>query len=258
MTDPLIVDVYQYDIGGKPDWPKLVAAGPPWHGAIIKASEGVGGNVKWQREGAVWTRANWPAIRTAAGDRYGVDFWRGAYHYLLTRGDGRAQAEHYLRTIEDAGGWDQGDIFPIVDVEEGSGNDGTPKQQVIDCTTAWAEKVKIETGRDVILYAGHWVVELGIRDRMGCALLIYAAYTARLNAATSYAALGRQLSELWGWQYCGDGQGYVQGYPMRSPIGDVDISALTIAGGGAKALEWMRSNLVAEDPDPSTLSAPSR
>ena len=36
--DPLIVDCYQGD--GPKYWPKLAAAGAPWHGAILKATQG--------------------------------------------------------------------------------------------------------------------------------------------------------------------------------------------------------------------------
>lgn len=41
MTEALIVDLYEGDLGGKPDWAKLAAPGPPWHGAIVKVSEGL-------------------------------------------------------------------------------------------------------------------------------------------------------------------------------------------------------------------------
>jgi len=244
MTDPLLVDLYPYDVGGKPDWPALVAAGPPWHGAIVKVSEGVGGIVAWQTNLSAWFQQQWPAIRAAAGARYGVDFFRGGYHYLLAGVDGAAQADHYLQRIERAGGWGPGDLWPIVDVEEGSGNKARSRQEVIDSTTAFAEAVRRRTGREVVLYAGWWVASMGIRDRMGCSWLWCPSYTATLPAA-SYERIGWTLGEVLAWQYVGDGGGLLAGYPTRSPLGDTDISTVMIAGGGLAALEWLRGQLPA-------------
>jgi hypothetical protein len=81
VSGPLIVDVYPYDVDGKPDWPALVAAGQPWHGAIVKVSEGIGGIIAWQTNLCGWFQKQWPALRAAAGARYGIDFFRGGYRY---------------------------------------------------------------------------------------------------------------------------------------------------------------------------------
>ncbi len=242
VTDPLLVDIYPYNLDGKPDWAALVAAGPPWHGAILKVSEGVGGVVAWQQHLREWFQQQWPAVRAAAGERYGDDFFRGGYHYLLVGGGGAAQADHYLQRIERAGGWDHGDLWPIVDVEEGSGNKTRSRQEVIDTTTAFAEAVRARTGRGVVLYGGWWLASMGISDRMGCSWLWYPSYTATLPAA-SYERIGWTADELLAWQYVGGGKGKLDGYPKRSPLGDLDISAVTIAGGGAAAIAWLRANL---------------
>jgi len=246
MIDPLLVDVYPYDVGGRPDWPALVAAGPPWHGAIVKVSEGVGGIVAWQTSLSAWFDRQWPAIRAAAGARYGVDFFRGGYHYLLVGVDGVAQADHYLQRIERAGGWGHGDLWPIVDVDEGSGNKAWSRQQVIDTTTAFAEAVRGKTGRGVVLYGGWWLASMDIRDKMGCSWLWYPSYTAALPAA-GHERIGWTRDDLLAWQYVADGRGELPGYPKRSPLGDIDISALTIAGGGARALDWLRANLQVDE-----------
>ena len=89
MSDPLIVDVYAGDVAGKPDWSKLVAAGPPWHGAIIKATEGL-------HYAPPWFGWNWDAIRSASGSRFGVDFFRGCYHYLRFDLGGIEQARAFI------------------------------------------------------------------------------------------------------------------------------------------------------------------
>jgi hypothetical protein len=240
--DPLLVDVYPQDVGGTPDWPALVAAGPPWHGAILKVSEGAGGTAAWQLNLAAWFRNQWPAIRAVAGARYGVDFFRGGYHYLLIGVDAAKQAEHYLQRIEDAGGWGDGDLWPIVDVERGSGNDAHGKQETIERTTVFAQTVRARTGRGVVLYGGSWLAELGIRDKMGCSWLWLPRYTAVLPPE-SYERIGWALDDLFAWQYAGDGVGKLDGYPLTSPIGKTDVSAVTMAGGGTKALEWLRTTL---------------
>ena len=94
-------------------------------------------------------------MKDVGGDRYGQTWFRGAYHFLKFNKDGQAQADFYLKTINDAGGFDVGDILPIVDVELGGETNSNQKasaQQIIDCTSAWAERVKKETDQQVMLY----------------------------------------------------------------------------------------------------------
>jgi hypothetical protein len=155
---------------------------------------------------------------------------------------GAPQAEHYLQRIERAGGWGDGDLWPIASVEEGSGNKARSRQQVIDTTSAFAEAVRARTGRDVVLYGGWWLASMGLCDRMGCSWLWYPSCTETLPAE-SYERIGWTAGELLAWQYVEDGKGGPDGYPTRSPLGDTDLSALTIAGGGAAALAWLRANL---------------
>jgi hypothetical protein len=241
-SDPLLVDVYSLSRGGKPDWAALVAAGPPWHGATLKVSEGVGGGARWQLAMGQWFQAQWSAVREAAGDRYGEDFFRGGYHYLLIGVDGVAQADHYLQRIEAAGGWGPGDLWPIVTVEEGSGNRDNSPQAILDTTSAFVEAVRAKTGSAVMLRGGWWLADKRIRDKMGCSWLWYPNYTAQLPP-DRYEQLGWTREDLFAWQYVGGGKGARAGYPHQSPLGDTDISAVTIAGGGAAALAWLRANL---------------
>jgi hypothetical protein len=241
MLDPLLVDVYPEDVDGKPNWPALVAAGPPWHGAIIKVSDGVGGAAPWQVDLKAWFCKQWPAIREAAGPRYGVDFFRGGYAYLQIGLDGAKQADHYLQRIEAAGGWGDGDLWPIDDVEEDQ-NEMHGKQETIDTTTLFAETVRARTGRGVMLYGGSWIVDLEICDKMGCSWLWRPRYTATLPPE-SYEAMGWTRDEVVAWQYASEHGGKLAGYPMTSPIGATDLSAVIIAGGGENALEWLRTHL---------------
>lgn len=256
MTDPLIIDVSSHsrDTLSPSSWTELDLIGAPWHGVIVKATEGIGASGKsWERTLAAWFSDHWPAIRTRGGDRYGVDWLRGAYHFLRADGRGRAQAHHYLATIDRAGGWGVGDLWPVVDVEEGSGNGAVVAQHgraiVEDTARAFVETVNEELGRDVVLYAGWWLASIGIADRLGCEWLWYASYTRTLPAAV-YRRIGWSTDRLLLWQYDGSGtsDGSLTGYPTRAPIAhgkDVDINVLTLPGG----LTRLRSLLWAERPD---------
>ena len=133
-----------------------------------------------------------------------------------------------------------GDIVPIVDVE--LGNDGKPDangkvrprhpnwdasaQQIIDCTSAWAERVGAETGQQVMLYGNGAMRDKRIADRMGCDWLWIPRYTAALPR-DMYERAGWDLPSVAMWQYCGDGTASLPGYPRSVPgFGAVDISVV--------------------------------
>ncbi len=240
MTQPLFIDVYSGDLGGRPNWDHLVSLGSPWSGAIVKATEGI-------HYAPQWFETNWKHLGYVSGARYGVDFFRGAYHFLKFNTDGSAQADFYLAAVEAAGGWDVGDLWPIVDVELGSernSNQTATTRQIVDCTTAFADRVRKQAGRKVVLYGNGAMRDRGISDKMGCDFIWCARYTQTLPAAI-YERAGWTTDELIMWQYSGDGVAALKGYPAFPPgFGKCDVSALVKAGG----LEWLRANLWAERP----------
>jgi GH25 family lysozyme M1 (1,4-beta-N-acetylmuramidase) len=231
-TSQLIVDVYSGDLGGKPNWQGAAEAANVV-GAIIKATEGTAFDTQWFNQ-------NWPRVKEVAAERYGQTWFRGAYHFLKFNCDGTAQANFYLDAIDAAGGFDVGDIIPIVDVE--LGNDGKPDehgrvrprnsnwdasaQQIIDCTTAWAKRVKERSGQEVMLYGNGAMRDKSISDRMGCDWLWIPRYTATLPR-NMYERAGWSLDRVAMWQYCGDGAAALAGYPQQiENFGKVDISVL--------------------------------
>ncbi len=242
---PLFVDLYQKDLNGVPNWNVLEKLGPPWHGAILKATEGTYYHPPWFKH-------NWQLVRSVGltSGRYDTDtsdWFRGAYHFLKFNQDGVKQADFYLAAVEAAGGWDVGDFWPVVDVELGgekNSNQLASKQQIVDVTTAFAHRCTEILGRKVVLYGNGAMHERGITDRMGCSYLWPARYTETLPKRV-YEDIGWSLETLLLWQFCGDGVAKLAGYPHEVPgFGKVDISALVIDGG----IDWLRSHLFAEDP----------
>src|SRR5262249_33737997 len=152
--------------------------------------------------------------------------------------DGAGQADFFMDTIEAAGGFDVGDIVPIVDVE--LGNDGTPDaqgrtkprnsnwdasaQQIIDCTSAFAERGRERTQQQVMLYGNGAMRDKSINARMGCDWLWVPRYTATLPHEI-YERAGWTLDRVVMWQYCGDGKATLPDYPREvENFGKVDIS----------------------------------
>jgi GH25 family lysozyme M1 (1,4-beta-N-acetylmuramidase) len=216
--DILLPDLFSGDANGHPDWTEL-AQDPRFFGAIIKALEGVS-----FPSGQAWFSQHWPALKKAGGDRYGKTWFRGCYHYLIMKDDGAQQAQSYLSTVAAAGGWDNGDLLPIVDVErgqEGSSNFGASKQQVIDVTSKWAETVKAALGRKILLYGRGAMRDLGITDHMGADFLWAPQYNHVLNS-TSNIGWPTELVKLW--QYT-DGNVNFTANPTSAPgIGNTDMS----------------------------------
>lgn len=243
--DPLICDIYADDCDGQPDIAALIAAGPPWYGLILKATEGV--TYPTTPASRAWLKNNWPLTRSLAGARYGDTWFRGAYAYWRADADPTDQATFFLQLVEEAGGWGSGDLWPMIDVEQ-AGNEGVTAQQVVDGVLEMAGKLQSELGRTPMLYGGSLMYDLGITSHMGCGTLLFPRYTATLPAYT-YERIGWQLTNpgkmptLWGWQMAGDGTCYVAGYPKTTPLGKVDYSAIIVNGGGQAGLDWTIANL---------------
>lgn len=233
--DPLFIDTYAGDLGGRQNLSKLIAAGPPWHGIGLKATEGT------RYDGGAWFREKWGQARELAGDRYGLDWWRYAYHYWHADADPMVQADNFCQTVDLAGGWDVGDLWPMIDVERAGQPSGTTTRQVIDGVSACAARIRELTGCSPTLYGGSYLADLGVRDHMGCARLAVARYTATLPTIVEQR-IGWKLTDVLWWQYDGDGESHLAGYPQISPMGRLDISATLIAGGGAAALSHLRQN----------------
>lgn len=231
MTDPLIVDAYEGD--GRKDWAALAAAGDPWRGVILKATQGT------YYSGGTWLGGQWRLVDLAGrhSGRQAAEWVRGAYHYLDLRQDAVAQADYFLTILTRAGGIRPHDVL-AVDVERAGQRENILSRQVIDKVTAFTDRIRQQTGKWTMLYGGSYLYELGINDRMGCRYLWTARYTESLPAVT-YNRIGWDLAHLAMWQYAGvAGNGHVEaklkGYPTTAPgCGMIDISAVVLHGGTA-------------------------
>lgn len=265
--DPLIVDAYAGDFGGHPNIGALIAAGPPWHGIIFKATEGT--YYPYTTAQRDWFCANWLPARILAMERYGAPvgatrmapgaigepiapWFRGAYHYMRIDQDPIRQADLFLKLVELAGGWGPGDLWPMVDVESAENPAKPSTQQIVDAVSLWASKITSAIGRTPMLYGNVYLAEHGVTSHMNCGTLTVARYKPDLPS-NIYQRIGWQLAKpaamptLWGWQYSGDPEGgSLVGYPTKTPLSateNADIIAIVAAGGGQAALDWTTANL---------------
>jgi GH25 family lysozyme M1 (1,4-beta-N-acetylmuramidase) len=214
----LIPDRYWQDV--KANWTAL-GSSANFNGAILKATDGT--SLPASEE---WFKANWATTKIAAGDRYGDDFFRGAYHYLEFFDDGAEQAKHYLQTVEDAGDWDTGDLLPIVDVERGGSkrrNFAADAARIEDCLGKFTTALRDEMGADtqIILYAGGVFRDLNVQLSELCNYLWAARYGSALG---SYEQYGWGDDRVALWQYT-DGTYNYTAYPSEAPgLGRTDLS----------------------------------
>lgn len=232
MNPSLLVDISPWSPQQPSCWPALAAAGAPWSGVVLKAGEGTRDTGRWLRDHA-------RAVRATRLDL-------GLYWSLRLDADPTLQADRFADVITETGPT----LRVIVDVEEGGGASGTANNDQVTArgagivsvaTRAFAARIEARTGLAPILYAGGWLRSLGLRDRMGCAALWLAAYTATLPAEEWCAQLGFRADELWAWQYAGAaGRGIearLVGHPHTTPIGPADISVITMDR-GIERMRW--------------------
>lgn len=99
---------------------------------FIKATEGV------ESEDRRFKR-NWAKAREAG-------IARGAYHFFIASKSGKAQAEHFIKTVE----LQPGDMPPVLDVEQ---TNGMSSKKVRERAREWLETVENYYGVRPIIYA---------------------------------------------------------------------------------------------------------
>ena len=151
MSPVLGPDVYHGNLDLVPA--ARIAADPRFGFVIMKATEGT--RYSWAE---TWLPQNWRAV----GD---TRLARGAYHYLLFREPGKEQAEFYLESVDGAGGFADGDLHPIFDVEWKL-NEGVGKDVILDCISDFVSVIHAE-GHKVIRYGRSLFRDLSIATDTG-------------------------------------------------------------------------------------------
>lgn len=244
VTDPgppyLGIDLYPLDFDD-PKTPRVLES-PPWDRLLgdprvfyvwLKGMDGT----SWLF--SQWAIDNWRAIERLVGDRLGQSFLLGLYSFLQLTRDGALQAERLWQVMLGCG-WTEGrDKLPCGDVESGGPshpNRTASRGQVIDCASAFAERMTQLCGRRPILYGRGMMRDLGITSKMGFDRCSNASYT-RLMQTRGYVP-PFALDEIVEWQYGGDGVGdaAVHGLPLKIDGHGIDL-AVAIEGARRPTLE---------------------
>jgi hypothetical protein len=235
----LIADLYPFD-NEHPSWTEAQTS-PLLGGAILKATQG-------KRYGYTkWFIDNWGPLRTTAGARYGDTWFRGAYHFYGfydAAGTPEEQADFFLKTVDSAGGWDTGDLAPVVDVELGGDNAsaaaGLSASQIVDQIGRYTAVIKRALGCPVMLYGGSAMRDKGITDHMGCDFVWTAQLAAALSPQTHERAGWTDAGTVL-WQYT-DGQVNHTSFPTKlSGLGgDLSVYRPNDLGVLATQLTWYR------------------
>lgn len=248
----LLVDLYPYDLGGKPNYNGLATASDDVNnfvGAVFKASEGTTDiqlqNVPYKTL-SEWLAAQVPAFREAGGDRLGVDWFFGFYHFVKFNQDGRRQGAFYSQQILKVCGDRVGMIRPWIDVELGSisnSNHHATAQQVVDVTSACVEEVRRQLGCDPICYGRGAMRDLKIQSIFGCRGSVNPSYTTTMQTSGLIPPL--KLTDIIGWQYTDGMDGSLADHPKRVPgFGRCDIT-VAIQGDDEPKLDVMREQWLA-------------
>lgn len=253
----LLFDLYPFDLGQMPafDVPARTDVDgdgdADYRGGILKATDGTDYGY------TAWFEANFKRMVEAGGEGRGKSWFIGGYHYLQFFQDGRRQADYYLGILKRAG-WVPGvDIVPIVDVEFGgerAQNHNASTSQIIDVTTAFADRCREVTGRGVMLYGRGVMRDRGIASKMGCDRVWNPSYTQSMetNGIVDLKFYGRRgawdLDDIVLWQHVGDGTGSNLRHKLPLVIdgfghGRVDQSVY-VDGARKPTLESMRRRLL--------------
>jgi hypothetical protein len=234
--------------GNSPNFNAIAAAGPSYVGCIIKSSQGLGPGVSVKNgHSLTWFKDNWPRVAAAGGSRYGTSWFRGLYHYASTTSSGTAQADYVLKTVDSAGGWAFGDMPPAWDLE---GAEWSSRQQIVDISSQFAERITQQHGRAPILYTGSVWRKFAVTERAGFGAL----WTTHMDLMAKF---GWPNTSVILHQYVGDGKywnpsgtpaklGYPTAVPGMNSI--VDMNVIMDGGAPAASIDRVRAILTSGKP----------
>lgn len=97
---------------------------------------------------------NWDGLANAG-------LLKGAYHFFYASDDPVKQAEHFLQTLETAGGMSELDFPPVLDIET---LDGETREIMQEKITIWLEMVEITLGKKPVIYTGENFANANLDD----------------------------------------------------------------------------------------------
>lgn len=131
------VSVYQ----GNVDWTQVKSAGQSF--AFVRASAGVTSpDTKFAQ--------NWPGVRAAG-------LVRGVYQYFRPSQDAAAQAKLLLDKVDAAGGFQPGDLPPVLDLET---TDSLASATVVARAKIWLAAVEAKVGKKPIIYTAAFMSDV--------------------------------------------------------------------------------------------------
>jgi lysozyme len=153
------------------DWMQVRAAGHTF--AIAKATDGLG------TPDPKFDRGRWKEMKAAG-------LVRGAYHFgrPQTGRDPKLEVAEFLARVDEVGGFEPGDLVPVLDLEKfGAAGRLTPKQ-TLEWTRTWVSELRRRLGRAPIVYTGVFWRETmkNPGDNLGCPLWL-AAYVPKSRLA---------------------------------------------------------------------------
>jgi GH25 family lysozyme M1 (1,4-beta-N-acetylmuramidase) len=197
------------------DWTKVKAAGHSF--AVHKVSEGLGTP---DRE----FRGRWKAMHDAG-------LVRGAYHFARPQKgrDPKAEVHEFLGLVKQAGGLQDGDLRPVLDIEDFGAAGALTAAQTQDWVRRFVDEMRARIGVRPIIYTGaFWRGPMGNPpEHFGCRLWLAAfvkddpeQFVPRAWAQESFSI----------WQHTEHGR-------CAGVAGDVDLNRLP---GGEAALNRLR------------------
>jgi MYXO-CTERM domain-containing protein len=167
---------------------------------------------------------NWAAIADAG-------MFRSPYHFFDPTIDGVAQANHFLAVLDAAGGLQDGDLPPMLDIEcptssnqqaasancEYTGNSGwEPSAVIAQRAFDWLNTVQTATGRQPLIYSyPSWFADVGFTD---AALAQYPLYIATLSNCPSIPAPWT-TTVFWQYSFTGTVPGISSGVDLDRFVG---------------------------------------
>lgn len=190
---------------GTINWDQV--AGTDIRFAYIRIGDGLGGDSQFAR--------NW-------GEARRVGIHRGAYHYFRPNLDAAAQAQHFLSTVNAAGGYAADDLPPMIDVETMGGQTAAT---VVARIRTWIDTVEAATGKRPIIYSGSYFWD---DNGLGSSFSSYPLWTAHWTSA-SCPLVANPWSSWTIWQYTSSGS-------VAGIAGNVDLDRF--AGDAAALAAW--------------------